>query len=77
MFNPPHAGELLSEILESKSLCVEEFAKRAVLSESEARKLLAGQLPITPALAERLSPIIGSSTQFWLNLQSNYDKDQI
>ena len=40
----------------------------------DLREIEAGRASVTPVVAERLSQLFGTSAQFWLNLQANYDE---
>jgi curved DNA-binding protein CbpA len=43
------------------------LSKRIGCSVDEAKELLAGRLPITPALARKLQSELGSSVEFWMS----------
>jgi len=48
-------------------------AKDAGLSHTSMSAILHGKRPISVETALRLSRYFGTTPQFWLNLQSNYD----
>ena len=51
----------------SPLLSSEVFSKRMECSVDEAKDLLAGRLPITPALARKLQSELGASVEFWMS----------
>jgi len=65
-------GEILEEILETKNLKKNEFAKRCGRSAKTISQIIAGVAPITPELAIRFQRVLGSSASLWNNLEANY-----
>lgn len=49
-------------------------AKELNISEDQLSKFLIGEVPISHEFAEILADYVGTSTEFWINLQSRYDK---
>lgn len=49
-------------------------AKQLNLSEDQFSKFLIGEAPISREFAEILADYTGTSLEFWINLQSRYDK---
>jgi len=74
MYNPPHAGELITETLNELGLGVNDLAASLDISLYEAQKIINGKMPITPNLAKKLSMLMQTSPCFWLNIQNNFDK---
>lgn len=72
MHNPPCLGEIIAESLAETGMSVRELAARMDVSVTFAGDLLSGITPIDVETAEKLSAAIGSSAQFWLNLQQSY-----
>ncbi|ENR5394165.1 HigA family addiction module antidote protein [Providencia rettgeri] len=72
MYNPPHVGELISETLVESNIDIATFAKMLDAELSFTQQLVDGQIKLNVELAEKLSSILGSSTKFWLNIQSNH-----
>lgn len=68
-----HPGYYLKEYLEEAQLTQDEFAKRLGISGKQISLILAGNASITPEIAYKISKLIGTSVELWLNLQSNYD----
>ncbi len=73
---PVHPGEiLLEEFIKPYGLTAGRVAARLHIARPRIEKLVRGQAPITIDTALRLERLFGSSAQFWLNLQNNYDLD--
>lgn len=70
---PIHPGDSLQQWIDEDGLTAEEIAEGAKVSPDLIRGLLAGQRPVTAALAMRLGRYLGTSARFWLNLQAAYD----
>jgi len=54
---------------------VDDFPKRIGCSVDEAKDLLAGGLPITPALTRKLQSELGASVEFWMS--QPFEEDSI
>lgn len=72
MHNPPHPGEIIAETLEELGVGIRVFARALVVAPSTAQRLVAGNAAVSPEMAVKLSIVLGSSPEFWLNLQDNY-----
>lgn len=77
MLLPPISpGEILrTEFLEPLNTTCQQFAGDLDLSFKELEDFLAGKTPVTRYLADKLSVGTGTSAQFWINLQLNYEED--
>ena len=74
MHNPPHPGEVLKELcLEPLGLTVTEAAKGLGVSRKTLSTILNGKSGISPEMAVRLSIAFNTSSESWLNQQSQYD----
>jgi antitoxin HigA-1 len=69
MANPPCPGEIIQESLDELKLSLREFAKAMDIAPSTASRLLTGKAVLTPEMAIKLSVVIGSTPQTWLNMQ--------
>lgn len=77
MYNPPHPGEFITEVyLEPNSLSGRELAISLGVSPSTLSRVLNGSTGISPAMALRLSKVLGRSAESWLAMQTNYDLGQ-
>jgi addiction module HigA family antidote len=73
-FPPIHPGEiLLSEFIEPYGLNPSHFAKDIGVPARRVQEIVRGRRAITADTALRLARYFGTSTEFWLNLQSHYD----
>lgn len=72
--NPTHPGEmLLKEFLEPMNVTQVQFAKHIGVSFKRINEIVNGRRSITPQTAWLLSQALGTSPQFWMNLQTTYD----
>jgi len=71
---PSHPGEmLLEEFLEPLDLSQVELAKRIHVSYPRINELINGRRGVTPDTALRLAKLLGTTPEFWLNGQRNWD----
>jgi len=71
---PAHPGEILREdYLKELNLTVTEAAKGLKIARANLSAILNERAGISPEMAVKLSEAFGTSAQFWLNLQKNYD----
>lgn len=75
IYNPPHPGLVLNEFLEGISLS--EASKRLNMSEMDLNQILNGQEPINVEIAMRLSILLKTSIDLWINMQNTYDLWQV
>lgn len=70
----PHPGEtLLEDFMKPLGLDAARVAKDLNVAPATVRLLLRGRAAITPELALRLARYTGTSPDFWLGLQEDYD----
>jgi antitoxin HigA-1 len=71
---PTHPGEVLQEeFLEPLGITQVALAKHLEISPQRVNELVRGKRGVTPETAWLLSGALGTTPQFWLNLQANYD----
>ena len=71
---PVHPGEILREdYLKERGLTVTEVAQGLGVARGNLSAILNGRAGISPEMAVKLSEAFGNSTQFWVNLQKNYE----
>lgn len=70
MVNHPRPGDIIQESLDELNVSLREFARAMEIAPSTASRLLTGKAALTPEMAIKLSVVIGSSPQMWLNLQN-------
>ncbi|PYO03222.1 MAG: addiction module antidote protein, HigA family [Candidatus Rokuibacteriota bacterium] len=74
MHNPPHPGEIIKTLcLEPLGLTVTQAAKALGVSRKTLSAILNGRGGVSPEMAVRLSMAFGTSSESWLNQQSQYD----
>nr|WP_279038128.1 HigA family addiction module antitoxin [Snodgrassella alvi] len=71
MHNPCHAGEVLKEYLGDTSIST--AAKHLGIKRPALSRIINGKAGISTDMAVRLSILLNTSPQFWINLQVNYD----
>ena len=70
-----HPGETIKEVLEEKEMSQEELAIRTEYSPKHISEVVRGKKDISSEFANRLEYALGIPASFWMNLQSNYDKE--
>lgn len=71
---PTHPGEmLLEEFLRPLNLPQAEAARRMRVSANRLNEIVRGRRGVTAATALRLADLLGTSPEFWLNLQMTWD----
>lgn len=74
MYNPPHPGKTIKELcLEPLGLSVTEAAKALGVSRKTLSSIVNGKAGISPEMAVRLSIAFNTSSESWLNQQTQYD----
>ncbi len=74
MFNPPHPGKILKDLyLSEYKLTVTAFALKIGVSRTTASELVNGKNGISAEMALKLAKAFGTSAQYWLNMQQEYD----
>ncbi|MEL7341910.1 MAG: HigA family addiction module antitoxin [Bacteroidota bacterium] len=69
---PPHKI-LVEEFLVPYYMGPQELSVRSGMTMETTEQLIAGQIPVTEEIAAGLSKLFGNTSQFWINLQKNYD----
>jgi HTH-type transcriptional regulator / antitoxin HigA len=70
-----HPGETLKELLEDREMSQRELALRTDVTEKHVSNIVNCQKPISVNFAKKLEYALGIDASFWINLQSNYDKE--
>ncbi len=71
---PVHPGEiLLEEFLKPMNLTQSELARRLGVNFRTVHDIVNCKRGISPEMAIKLSEFFGTTPQFWLNLQRDYD----
>ena len=71
---PVHPGEIIREdILPETGLSVTAAAKALGVSRQMVHEILAGRKPLSAVMCMRVSRLFGSTPEFWMRLQSDYE----
>ncbi|WP_219340260.1 HigA family addiction module antitoxin [Spartinivicinus marinus] len=72
--NPIHPGEFIKRVyLDEFDIGSNELARQLHVSSSIISRLLNGKSDVSPAMALKLSKVLGRSPESWLQMQDNYD----
>ena len=69
-----HPGYYLKEIIEESGLTQEDFARRLGTTPKNISVLVHGEQSLSIDIASKLSRMLGTSVQYWLNIQQSYDE---
>lgn len=72
-----HPGYYIADIIEDMGISRAEFAARIGITAKTLDQLINGQANISNDLAKKLSVMIGTSAEVWLNLQDTYNQKLI
>ncbi len=71
---PTHPGEmLLEELLKPMSLTQRDLAQKIYVPYQRVNEIVNKKRGMTPSTALRLSKLLGTSADFWMNLQLRWD----
>ena len=71
---PPHPGEtILEDVLKPLEMSVNQLAGHLGVTAARLNDIVRGRRGITADTALRLSRYLGTSAEFWLGLQLEYD----
>lgn len=73
--SPP--GDTIADILEERGWNQAEFARRTGFTRKHINDLVQGRMPITPDAAERLHHVLGSTTEFWLMREAQFQAAKV
>lgn len=75
--NPIHPGEVLrEEFIEPMGMSQREFAVKIGVTHTRLNQIVNEKRSITADTALRLSKALGTTPEFWMNLQARFDLDQ-
>ncbi len=72
--NPTHPGEILREEIESRNISQTKLANEIGVRVSLLNELIKGKRDFTIEYALMMEAALGIDADFWINLQTNYDK---
>ncbi len=74
MHNPPHpGGVLLRQWIKPLGISITQASKHLGVSRKALSELVNEHTGISPEMAVRLSIALDTSSDLWMNMQSNYD----
>lgn len=68
-----HPGYYIKEIIEESGLTQDDFAKRLDTTPKNLSILVRGGQSLSMDIAMKLSRMLGTSINYWINLQNSYD----
>ena len=72
--NPMHPGAFIKRVyLEPNNIGSNELALKLKVSPGLISRLINGKTAVSPAMALKLSVVLGRSPESWLLMQGNYD----
>ena len=73
---PIHPGEILQEdFLTPMKISAYRLAKETYMDQTRVSEILKGRRSVTIDTALRLSKFFGTSPEFWINIQTQYDME--
>jgi len=77
MHKPPHPGLVVKRsLIDGTGLSITEAAELLGIGRVTLSKLINGKSGISPEMAVRLSIVLETSSEMWINMQSMYDLAQ-
>ncbi|RXF69611.1 HigA family addiction module antitoxin [Hansschlegelia zhihuaiae] len=73
---PIHPGEILrEEFIEPLELSAGKVAKACHVPRTRIERIVREEIGVTPDTALRLARYLGTTVDFWINLQAHYDAE--
>ena len=66
-------GDILTRYMETRRWSNMDLSKEIGMPLEETKRLIGNRMQVTREIAMRLSLAFGNSSDFWLNLQTNYN----
>lgn len=73
-FRAVHPAEIIKDELKARSMTQKELAERMGMQAPNVTRLLKGE-NITTSIAQKLEDALGIPADFWMRLQTQYDRD--
>ena len=73
-FRAVHPAEIIKDELKARSMTQKELAERMGMQAPNVTRLLKGE-NITVSIAQKLEDALGIPADFWMRLQTQYDRD--
>ncbi|WP_293702507.1 HigA family addiction module antitoxin [uncultured Parasutterella sp.] len=72
MFNPPHAGMLIADVIETQGITAAELSRALEVSASTVARILNGKINISADMALRIEKVLKIDAQLLLDIQTAY-----
>ncbi len=69
-----HPGYYIKNVIKDMDLTQEEFAIKLGITPKKLGELLSGKIKLPINIATKLSEILGTSVEIWLNLEKSYEE---
>lgn len=76
MTDPIHPGEHLAEFLDELGISQYRLARTIGVAPRRINEIVLGRRSVTADTALRIGKALGTTPEFWLNLQGAYDLDR-
>ena len=76
-FKPVHPGEILQDALDAAGISQVALAKHIGVSQSKINDICKGRRGLSVEMSARLARAFNQSTEFWYNLQKQYEIDSL
>jgi antitoxin HigA-1 len=70
---PVHPGRFLRDELDALDISARKFAEHILVPHNAVTSIMNGERSISAQMAIRLGQAFGTTSQYWLNLQTIYD----
>ena len=70
-----HPGYYIKELVEDSGLTQEDFARRLGTTPKNLSVLISGEQRLSIDIANKLSRMLGTTIEYWLNIQMAYDEN--
>lgn len=74
---PIHPGMILEDELEEREITQSDLARHIKVLPKSINEICRGKRNISPLIALKLSKAFGTTPQFWMNLQYNWELSQV
>ena len=71
---PVSPGEIILDAIEERNWSQKNLADRLGVSAKHVSQLINAKVPVTPAIAQKLSFVLGPTAGFWLRLEAHYQE---
>lgn len=69
-----HPGYYINELIEESGITQEDFSNKLGITPKNLSLLISGEQDLSIDIAIKLSKLLGTSVNYWLNLQNAYNK---